>query len=203
MRNIFAVAIFASAFVSVGSSAFAGCVDPAASPEAIAQFKSNPANLASPQADARAVEALTRDLAATDAKLAADLVRVAGDARPQIQTAIAAGLAQAAVACTNIDREAVQLIQEAVASVQNGQFQASFAAISGDLSTAATAAAAGAAAAGAGSVVINNPVSSPTNVSNVPQGTKTNFTNTLFAIATPTVNTPVGTTAADPISPVQ
>jgi hypothetical protein len=124
----------------------------------IAEFKLNPQRLiASPNTDARRIEAQTRDLSGTDATLAADLVRLAENAKPLIQTAIAAGLAQAALACSSLDLKAAQQIQQAVAAFQNGQFQASFAAVAGDLSTAATDAAASAALGSSGSVIINNP----------------------------------------------
>ena len=114
---------------------------PPASDQAISQFKANPQGLVAPNSDTRTIEATTRDLAGTDASLAADLVRVAEGTTPRFQTAIAAGLAQAAIACSTVDQQAAQLIQQAVASFQDGQFQASFAAVAGDLSTAATEAA--------------------------------------------------------------
>src|ERR1019366_3952854 len=107
------------------------------------------------------IEAVTRHLAGTDASLAADLVRVAEGTVPRFQTAIAAGLAQAAIACSTVDQQATQTIQQAVASFQDGQFQASFAAVAGDLSTAATAAATSFATGSAGSVVVTNPNTSP------------------------------------------
>jgi hypothetical protein len=133
------------------------CVAPPVSPEAIAQFKANPSALIAPNSDTRTIEAAVRDLAGTDASLAADLVRVAEGAIPRFQTAIAAGLAQAAIACTNIDQQAGLLIQQAVAGFQDGQFQASFEAVAGDLSTAATNAATSSAESSVGSVIITNP----------------------------------------------
>lgn len=202
------VAVFSTALVVAAtlsaSPSWAGCIDPEASPEAINAFKSNPNSLASPQADPRGVEATTRELAATDANLVNDLIAVAKNARPQIQTSIAAGLAQAAVACTNVNPNAAQTIQEAVANFDNGQFQASFAAVAGDLSTAATAAAAGAAAAGAGSVAIINPTSS-TNSGNTPRssGTTNTFRPTVFNVTAASTFSDVGTTSVNPVSPVQ
>jgi hypothetical protein len=103
--------------------------------EAIDQFKLNPQSLIpSPSTDRRAVEASTRDLAATEPQLAPDLVHVAQTAQRSFQGAIAAGLAQAELACRGVD-------QQAVAGFEDGQFQALFAAVVGDPSTAATDAA--------------------------------------------------------------
>jgi hypothetical protein len=95
------------------------------------------------------VEASTRDLAATEPQLAPDLVHVAQTAQPRLQRAIAAGLAQAELACLGVD-------QQAVAGFEDGQFPAPFAAV-GDLSAAVTDAAISAATDSAGSVVIINP----------------------------------------------
>src|SRR3984893_10018312 len=145
----------AASLMLAGSPAWSGCVNPPVSPQQVVQFKSDPqALISSPTTDSRTVEALTRDLAGTDASLASDLVHVAAIAKPLFQTAIAAGLAQAAVGCSTIDPQAAQLIQQAVAAFENGEFQASFAAVAGDLSTAAAAGAASSAAGAAGSVAI-------------------------------------------------
>jgi hypothetical protein len=140
---------------------WAGCLKPPASDLVISQFRAHPRGLVAPDSDTRTIEATTRDLAGTDASLAADLIKVAQGASPRIQTAIAAGLAQAAIACSTVDQQAAQTIQQAVASYQDGQFQASFAAVAGDLSTAATEAAAASADSSVGSVVIINPNVSP------------------------------------------
>lgn len=134
------------------------CIAPPASAAAIQKFKANPDALIAPDADARAIEGVVRELTATDASLAAEFVRLAKKTSPRFQTAIAAGLAQAAVACTTIDQQAALLIQQAVASFENGEFQNAFAAVAGDLSTAATAAAAASAVSSVGSVVVTNPV---------------------------------------------
>jgi hypothetical protein len=139
------------------TQASAACINPPLSAEAISQFKSNPNALVAPDSDTRTIEATTRDLAGTDASLAADLILVAKGTSPRFQTAIAAGLAQAAIACSTVDQHAAQLIQEAVASFDDGQFQSAFAAVAGDLSTAATAAANAFATASVGSVVVVNP----------------------------------------------
>ena len=135
----------------------AQCLRPPVSDEVIRQFKANPQGLVDPNVDTRTVEATTRDLAGTDASLATELIRVAQGTNPRFQTAIAAGLAQAAIACSTVDQQAAQVIQEAVAGFQDGQFQASFAAVAGDLSTAATEAALSSASSSVGSVVIVNP----------------------------------------------
>jgi hypothetical protein len=140
---------------------WAGCLKPPASDQAISQFRANPQGLVAPNSDTRTIEATTRDLAGTDASLAADLIRVAEGSNPRFQTAIAAGLAQAAIACATVDQQAAQLIQQAVASFQDGQFQASFAAVAGDLSTAATEAATAFATSSVGSVIVINPNGSP------------------------------------------
>jgi hypothetical protein len=138
----------------------APCIAPPLAPEAIAKFKSNPEALISPDTDTRSVEGMVRDLAGTDASLAVDLVRLARGAAPRFKTAIAAGLAQAAVSCGTINQEAALLIQQAVASLPDGDFQAAFAAVAGDLSTAATEAALASSASSVGSVVVVNPNSS-------------------------------------------
>jgi hypothetical protein len=145
-------------FAVVASPASAACITPPLSAELIKQFKSNPGGLIpTPDTDARTVEASTRDLAGTDPTLASDLVRIAEGARQRFRSAIAAGLAQAALTCLSTDQQAALQIQQAVASFQDGQFQALFAAVVGDLSTAATAAAESAATGSAGSVAIVNP----------------------------------------------
>ena len=126
----------------IAGPAAAACIAPPLSPEFVNQFKSNPGQLIpSPDTDARAVEATARDLAGTDPALAQELVQIAKGARPRFKAAIAAGLAQAALACMSIDQQAALQIQQSVASFPDGQFQALFAAVVGDLSTAATAAA--------------------------------------------------------------
>jgi len=193
----------------------AGCLQPPLSAQAIGQFRSNPKALVAPDTDTRTIEALVRDLAGTDASLAADLVHVAEAAIPRFQTAIAAGLAQAAIACSGVDQNAALLIQEAVAGFQDGQFQASFAAVAGDLSTAATAAATESATGSAGSVVITNPNASA-RPALTPGGegavALVQFTAPGFAIngtsgsasnstaSTNTTPSDVATTAAEPVS---
>jgi hypothetical protein len=139
------------------TQATASCLSPPASELAIAQFRSDPDALVRGESDARTVEATTRDLVGTDAKLAPGFVRVAKATTPRFRTAIAAGLALAAIACSTVDQKAALSIQQAVAAFEDLQFQASFAAVAGDLSTAATEAAAAYAAGSAGSVIVTNP----------------------------------------------
>src|SRR5579859_1529850 len=87
------------------------CVAPPLSDQAIGQFKANPSAIVTRNTDTRMLEARVRELAGTDAALAVDLVHLAQGASPRFQTAIAAGLAQAAVACNNVDQHAALLIQ--------------------------------------------------------------------------------------------
>jgi hypothetical protein len=156
-RHLFKALFTAAVLVMATNQGWAGCLTPPASDEAIGKFRSNPQALVAPDADTRTIEATTRDLAGTDASFAADFIRIAQATSPRFRTAIAAGLAQAAIACATVDQQAAQTIQQAVASYEDGQFQASFAAVAGDLSTAATAAATASAEASVGSVVIVNP----------------------------------------------
>jgi hypothetical protein len=175
---------FFSVFIlgSVTTPAWCACVKPPASLAAISHFKSDPkAFLPAASGDPHGVETATRDLAGTDAELAQGLVNLAKTATPQFQSAIAAGLAQAALACATVDQDAAQQIQQAVANFDNVEFQALFASIAGDLTTAATSAAIGS----TGSVIVTNPNRSKANASNPNYGGGT---------ASPTVITPIGTT---------
>ncbi len=190
--------------ISIGDVWAAACVNPPVSAQSISQFKSNPQAFISPDSDTRTVEAFVRDLAGTDASLAVDFVRVATEATPRFQTAIAAGLAQAAIACSTIDQQAGLLIQQAVASFQDGQFQAAFAAVAGDLSTAATTAALASATSGFGSVVVTNPNTSPGRLHSLAEGGGT--IPVLIAAIVPTIATNangVAATAANTISPTR
>ncbi len=199
-------AFAASAFLAImAGPVWSACINPPVSPERINSFKAKPENfIPSPSTDTRSVEAETRDLAGTDAKLAPDLVRIAETAQPRFRTAIAAGLAQAALACAGLDQQASQQIQEAVAAFQDGQFQASFAAVVGDLSTAAVEAAAASASSGAGSVVVNNPNrSTATTTGSSPLGASTRRTpGGIFTVSGPSLST-AGTTAGNPVSPTR
>src|SRR6202171_6781774 len=139
--RIMSKALFGTVLLAISvTQGWAGCLKPPASDQAISQFRANPQGLVAPDSDTRTIEATTRDLAGTDASLAADLTRGAEGTNSRFRTAIAAGLAQAAIACSTVDQQAAQTIQQAVASYEDGQFQASFAAVAGDLSTAAAAA---------------------------------------------------------------
>lgn len=183
----------------------AACLNPPLSSQSISQFKSDPQALVAPDSDTRTIEATTRDLVGTDASLAADLVRLAKGTIPRFQTAIAAGLAQAAIACGNLDPAAALLIQQAVASFEDGQFQAAFAAVAGDLSTAATEAASAYASSSAGSVVATNPNSSVGSSAlggGGGGGTIIAITSAAFSInTTPLASTSLSATAVEPVSP--
>jgi hypothetical protein len=187
----------------------APCIVPSVDAQAIAQFKANPQALVAPDSDTRTIEASVRDLAGTDASLASDLVQLAKGTTPRFQTAIAAGLAQAAIACANVDQQAALLIQQAVASFQDGEFQNAFAAVAGDLSTAATAAATASASSSVGSVVITNPNGSGKSSTNPGGGGSSSFFQiNSSGVATRngfTTNplTPSTTSAANPASPTR
>ena len=203
ITRVTSTAFFGAAFlaISVGQG-WAACINPSASDQAISQFRANPQGLVSPNSDTRTIEGTTRDLAGTDASLAADLVEVAKGTTPRFQTAIAAGLAQAAVACSTIDQHAGQLIQQAVAGLQDGQFQAAFAAVAGDLSTAATDAATSFATSSAGSVVVVNPNGSRRSALTPGGG---GSVSALVQISAPGLNNPgaSATTTAGPVSPTR
>jgi hypothetical protein len=199
--------LFAQFLVAFSTNALwaAPCVIPPLAPEAISQFKSNPEALIAPGADTRTIEGMVRDLAGTDAGLATDLVRLAEGTNPRIQTAIAAGLAQAAVACQTVDQGAGLQIQQAVAGFMDGQFQDAFAAVAGDLSTAATNAALGAANGSVGSVIVTNPNTAGGPAKNPGGGGGTTpffqINSSGVAIAPTTATTPTATTtAANPVS---
>jgi hypothetical protein len=192
---------------------WAACLNPPANPQVVSQFKANPQGLVGPGSDPRTSEATTRDLAGTDSSLAVDLVHVAEGATPRFRTAIAAGLAQAAIACGTVDQQAGLVIQQAVASFEDGQFQASFAAVAGDLSTAATDAANASANGSVGSVVVTNPgLGRGTTITNPGGGgaapvqlTSTGLILNLTAVNNAnTVGTNrASTTAATPVSPTR
>jgi hypothetical protein len=178
---------------------------PPASAQSIAEFKSAPRSITS-SADPRTIETAVRELAGSDASLAAEIVRVAEGTSPRFRMAIAAGLAQAAVACAGVEQQASLLIQQAVAGFSNGEFQNAFAAVAGDLSTAATDAAAGFAANSAGSVVVTNPNRSPG--TNPPPGgggfsTPLQFTSGSATTVTTNNTSRPSTTAANPVSPTR
>jgi hypothetical protein len=185
------------------------CITPPLSQQAIADFKLNPGAIVAPNSDTRTIEAFVRDLAGTDATLASDLVNLAKGTTPRFQTAIAAGLAQAAMACSTVDQQAGLLIQQAVAEFQDGQFQASFAAVAGDLSTAATDAATASAVGSVGSVVVTNPNAAPGATTNPGAGGTealvqvTSAAITINLINGPTAGPSTTTTAASQVSPTR
>jgi hypothetical protein len=198
--RITSTALFGAAFLAISvAQGWAACLKPPASDQAISQFRANPQGLVAPDSDTRTIEATTRDLAGTDASLAADLIRVAEGTNPRFQTAIAAGLAQAAIACSTVDQQAAQIIQQAVAGFQDGQFQAAFAAVAGDLSTAATEAATAFATSSVGSVVVINPNASPRSTLTPGGG---GGVSALVQISAPGVSIPnsPSTTTAGPVS---
>ena len=204
------VGVFA-AFVLVAFGAgplkAAPCVAPPVSEAAIGQFKANPEAIIAPSSDTRTIEATVRDLAGTDASLTADLVRLAKGANPRFRSAIAAGLAQAAVACQTIDQQAALLIQQAVAEFDDGDFQNAFAAVAGDLSTAATVAATASANSSVGSVTIVNPNGGGATATNPGGGGSVGLfliTSGSAAVTSATVGSVTRTTtSADPISPTR
>jgi hypothetical protein len=182
----------------------APCIAPPLSPAAIEQFRASPEALLAPNADTRTIEAQVRDLAGTDAGVAADLVGLAKTTSPRFRTAIAAGLAQAAIACQTIDQQAALTIQQAVASFDEEGFQNSFAAVSGDLSTAATIAATNSANSSVGSVIVVNPnVGSRTSTNPGGGGGSTAFfqiNSTIGASRTTTIAPTNTTTSGGPVS---
>ena len=199
--RIASTALVGAALLAVSvTQGWAGCLKPPASDQAISQFRANPQGLVAPNSDTRTIEATTRDLAGTDASLAADLIRVAEGTSPRFQTAIAAGLAQAAIACATVDQQAAQLIQQAVAGFQDGQFQASFAAVAGDLSTAATEAATAFATSSVGSVIVINPNGSPRPTATSGGGGGVSALGQLTAGAASTTPNSTSPTAAVPVS---
>jgi hypothetical protein len=162
--------------------------------------------VSAPDSDSRAIEATTRDLAGTDASLTADLVRLAEGTTPRFQTAISAGFAQAAIAYGSVDQQASLLIRQTVGSLEDRQFQASFAAVAGDLSTAATTAAAADASSSAGSVVATNPNSSSKSAPASGGGTASMPALTSAALSINTTNIAparTSTTATEPVSPTR
>lgn len=198
------VVLIAQMMVALGACqvSAAPCVAPPLSPAAIDQFKANPEALVAPSADTRTIEAQVRDLAGTDPSLSADLVRLARTTTPRFRTAIAAGLAQAAIACQTIDQQAALTIQQAVASFDEEGFQNAFAAVSGDLSTAATIAATNSAVSAVGSVVIVNPTSgsrASTNPGGGGGSTAFFLINSSGVSVSPT-NPTTSTTSASPVS---
>jgi hypothetical protein len=203
-RLIAVLVVQAAATLCMSSSWAAPCVVPPVSEAAIEQFKADPAAIVAIGSDTRVIEAQVRDLVGTSPALAADMVRIAQRTNRRFQTAIAAGLAQAAVACNNLDQQAALQIQQAVASYDDGQFQSSFAAVAGDLSTAAIAAANESAVGAVGSVVVVNPNNSFRTTTNPGGGGATAIvaiTSSVVAVTNGTTPFSTTSTAANPVSP--
>ena len=179
------------------------CIAPPLSDAEVGQFRSNPDALLAPSADARAVETSVRDLVGTDSSLASDFIHLAGTVSPRFRSAIAAGLAQAAVACETTDPHAALLIQQAVAGFEDGEFQTAFAAVAGDLSTAAAEAATSAAVGAVGSVAVTN-INRAAPLSTAPGGGGTSvvfqITSTGIATRPSTTNSSGTAAAASPVS---
>jgi hypothetical protein len=164
-----------------GNPAVAARMIPPLSFENLNQFKLNPQSLIlSPGTAGPAVEASTRDLAATEPQLAPDLVHVAPTAQPRFQGATAASLAQAPLTCLSVDQQAALQVPRAVAVFEDSQFQVLFMAVVGDLSTAATSAAISAAT---GSARGTNPHRSVRSTSPGGGGASSTSTASVFGVA--------------------
>lgn len=117
---------------------------PLLSTEAVESFKADPNSLLTAYADLTdadalaAIEAEVASLARTDPTTAAELVDLAAGAIPGVQTAIAQGLAAAALELQTVDPEAAQAIQTAVAGSGLESFIVAFTAATSDTATAAT-----------------------------------------------------------------
>jgi hypothetical protein len=179
------------------------CIAPPLSAADLDRAASNLEALVAPTADARAIETQVRDIVGSDSSFATKVVALARGVSPRFRTAIAAGLAQAAVACETVDQEAALTIQQAVAGLDDGEFQNAFAAVAGDLSTAAAEAAGTAATGSVGSVVVtNHNGASP--LSTAPGGGRANpifqINSTGFITRTSTSNSSGTASAASPVS---
>lgn len=213
MRNplranvLVATAVVAILLVQV-NAALAACINPPLAEAALQQFRKDPSALVLPDADTRQIEGQVRDLAGTDAALAGDLVKLARQTTQRFQVAIAAGLAQAATVCTVQDPKAAQAIQEAVASFDDGEFQAAFAAVAGDISTAATLAAAAYSESSTGSVAAINANRAAATPGTFGGGAVSTLIQLVSPGSTAIVNGTAATngfaaTAAEPISPIR
>lgn len=196
-----AFAIASAALLLIANDAFAApCVTPAATAQQIADFRANPRGLLNAaSSDMQAIETAVRDLVGTEPALANDVIALAQLSTPQQQTAIAAGLAQAAIACQGTDPQSAQAIQVAVASMPDGQFQAAFAAVVGDVATAAVAAAS--AASSVGSTVIVNPNSGGGASPEFPGRVNSPRSNNILAVSGPSVTTRGGDVFFAVVSP--
>jgi hypothetical protein len=106
--------------------------------EAIAGFKAEPSTLLSRNPlGGQALANEVRSLVASDVESADAVIALAASAPPQVQGAIGRGLAAAAKACVVAFPELAAALQEKVAASGMTQMQASFAAASEDVATAA------------------------------------------------------------------
>jgi hypothetical protein len=117
----------------------AGCLTPPASAEELDAFKNDPGGLLKrfPLGSGSMASAI-RILAASDGGVLGAITSLIKEASDVQKSAIAAGMAQAALACRTQDPALALQIQEAMAGVDNGAVLAQFAAITGDTQTAAT-----------------------------------------------------------------
>ncbi|MEW6452660.1 MAG: hypothetical protein AB1490_18550 [Pseudomonadota bacterium] len=142
LRKALAFGAFASVLLS-SSSAFSACYSgrAALSPQQVSDFMANPGALlqqAGPNDNARVISRV-RDLVASDPSTLPAVMNLLGSTgNSSLQTAIGAGLGQAARICTRNDPEFARAIQQAVAqSSVPAAAQTAFAGASGDRSTAA------------------------------------------------------------------
>jgi hypothetical protein len=80
------------------------CPNPPVANQSIGQFISAPRALVASDSDTQKLEETTRRLAGTNAVLAANPVRFAEGTRGRFRTAVAACIAQVAIASGNVDR---------------------------------------------------------------------------------------------------
>jgi hypothetical protein len=83
------------------------CPNPPVANQSIGQFISAPRALVASDSDTQKLEETTRRLAGTNAVLAANPVRFAEGTRGRFRTAVAACIAQVAIASGNVDRQAL------------------------------------------------------------------------------------------------
>lgn len=131
--------------------AHAGCLTPPAGAEELDVFKKDPGALLTrfPLGSGSMASAI-RVMAASDAGVLGAIAGLVKTANKAQKSAIAAGLAQAALACRSQDPALALQIQEAVAGIDSPEVLAQFAAISGDTRTAATGGGGGAGGGGGG-----------------------------------------------------
>lgn len=145
MRNQGVIQIAALSAVAllicIGSARAEPCIPNAITPAALAAFKEDPATLLTrfPLGSGGLIGEI-RNLLVSDASTLPLVMALLSNANAQQKRAIAAGLAQAARSCATPDATFALAIQQAVAGVADSEFQAAFAASSGDTQTTAVAA---------------------------------------------------------------